>query len=195
MRNLLWLGVGVGVCAAAAAGGAALAGCSNSSQASPTDDGGGAGSLYTRLGEHAGIRAAVDKVVAAELADPDIASYFFNQVASPVPAGHPTVDQLEECLTDQLASAAGGTETYPTTVTDDAGSFTCRNMSAIHQGLKISGGTFTKFVTIAGGELTTLGVASGDVSTVAQVLTGAQSAIVDSNLADAGEMAYDAANP
>ena len=128
--------------------------------------------------------------MAQELGDPDIASYFFNQVASPVPAGHPTVDQLEECLTDQLANAAGGTETYPTTVTVDAGSFTCRDMTTIHAPLHISGGTFAKFVTIAAGELGTLGVAPADIQTVGGVLTGAKSAIVDSKLLDAGEQAY-----
>jgi hypothetical protein len=170
-------------------------GCSSTSTPSASPNGDAASTLYTRLGGHAGIRTAVDKVVAAELADPDIASYFFNQVATPVPANHPTVDQLEECFTDQLAQAAGGTETYPTTVTDDAGSFLCQDMASIHQPLKISGGTFAKFVTIAGGELAALGVASADVTTIAGVFTELQADIVDSARADAGEMAYDAATP
>ena len=126
----------------------------------------------------------------AELGDPDIASFFFNQVSSPVPAGHPTVDQLAECFTDELASAAGGPETFPTTVSDEAGSFTCRPMSAIHQPLHISGGTFDKFVMIAAGELQTLGVASGDIQTVGTVLVSAKTAVVDPGLVDAGEMPY-----
>jgi hemoglobin len=148
--------------------------------------------LYARLGNHAGIRGALDQVVKAELGDPAIASFFFNQVQSPVPAGHPTVDQLTECLTDQLANAAGGAEMFPTTVTDDAGSFTCRDMAVIHQPLHISGGTFDKFVMIAAGELQTLGVAATDIQTIGTVLTSTKSAIVDPNLADAGEMAHDA---
>jgi hypothetical protein len=198
MRNLLRLGIGI-VCAGCAISTAAI-GCSNGSSASPASNdedagGGDAGTLYTRLGGHAGIRNAVNMIVAQELGDPDIASYFFNQVASPVPAGHPTVDQLEECFTDLLGSASGGTETYPMTVTDDAGSFTCRDMMTIHQPLKISGGTFTKFIMIAGTELTALKVAPADVTTVATVLTGTSSAIVDPNLADAGELPYDAASP
>jgi hypothetical protein len=162
----------------------------------PAADAGGGDSaattLYERLGGHAGIRGALDQVVLAELGDPALASFFFNQVQNPVPAGHPTVDQLTECLTDQLSKAAGGQEAFPTTVTDDAGSFTCRDMVTIHRSFHISGGTFDKFVMIAAGELQTLGVAAGDIQAVGSVLTSAKPAIIDSNLADAGEMAYDA---
>jgi hypothetical protein len=167
------------------------------------DAGGDAGStLYSRLGGHAGIRGAVDAIVAAELMDADIKTYFFNQVATPVPVGHPTADQIEECFTDLLGMAAGGPETYPTTVvtlTDagaDAGSFLCRDLGTIHQPLKISGGTFDKFVMIAGGVLTSaMGTApytytAADITTVAGVLTGARSAVVDSNLNDAGAQVY-----
>jgi hypothetical protein len=146
--------------------------------------------LYQRLGNHAGIRSAVDAIVKAELGDPKIASFFFNQVASPVPAGHPTVDQLSECFTDLLASMAGGTETYPTTVTDEAGMFTCRNLAVIHQPLGISGGTFDTFVMIAATELQTLGVASADIATIGAVLEGTQTDIVSPSVADAGEQAY-----
>jgi hypothetical protein len=146
--------------------------------------------LYQRLGGHAGIRAAVNAIVGQELGDPDLASYFFNQVATTVPAGHPTTDQLEECFTDQLGSAAGGPENYPMTVTDDAGSFTCRDMTTIHAPLRISGGTFDKFIMIAGAELTTLGVSAADVTTVAGVLESERPAIVDANRADAGEEPY-----
>jgi truncated hemoglobin YjbI len=158
---------------------------------------GGAGdaastTLYQRLGNHAGIRSAVDHIVQAELGDPKIASFFFNQVATPIPAGHPNVDQLSECFTDLLASAAGGPEMYPTTVTDDAGSFTCRDLVAIHRPLHISGGTFDTFVMIAAGELQTLGVASSDIQTIGTVLNGTKAAIVDPNLGDAGEMGFDA---
>lgn len=155
--------------------------------------------LYTRLGGHAGIRGAINAIVAAELADPDMQTYFFNQVMMPVPAGHPTADQIEECLTDQLGMAAGGTETFPTTVVTlddagaDAGSFMCRgDLTAIHAPLLISGGTFDKFVMIAGGVLTTaMGTGpytytTDDINTVAGVLVGAKGAIVTASLADAG---------
>jgi hypothetical protein len=159
--------------------------------------GDGGSTLYTRLGGHAGIRAAVDAIVAAELADPEMKTYFFNQVAVPVPVGHPTADQLEECLTDQLANAAGGPEAFPTTVTTDAGAFACRgDMTLIHTPLKISGGTFDKFVMIAGGVLTSaMGTApytytTADIATVAGVLVSTKPAIVDPHLADAGFQAF-----
>ncbi len=173
---------------------AATFGCSSSpkSTANGSDASaeGSTSSLYARLGGHAGIRAAVDAIVKAELGDPKIASFFFNQVASPVPAGHPTVDQLSECFTDLLASVAGGTETYPTTVTDEAGTFTCRNLAAIHQPLGISGGTFDTFVMIAATELQTLGVASTDIATIGTVLEGTKTDVVSPSVADAGETAY-----
>jgi len=166
------------------------------SDSGPTDGGasadGASTTLYERLGNHAGIRSAVDAIVQAELGDPKIASFFFNQVASPVPAGHPTVDQLSECFTDLLASQAGGTEMYPTTVTDEAGTFTCRDLATIHQPLGISGGTFDTFVMIAAMELQTLGVASSDIATIGSVLEGTKTMVVSASVADAGEKAYDA---
>jgi hypothetical protein len=174
---------------------AALAGCSSSTKSNGTGSDasteGSTTSLYARLGGHAGIRSAVDAIIKAELGDPKIASYFFNQVASPVPAGHPTVDQLSECFTDLLASAAGGTEMYPATVTDEAGTFMCRsNLAIIHQPLGISGGTFDTFVMIAATELQTLGVASDDIATIGTVLEGTKAAIVSPSVADAWETAY-----
>lgn len=149
----------------------------------------GAGTLYTRLGQHAGIRTAVDAVVAAELADPDEASYFFWQVTPT--AGHPSADQVAECFTDLLASQAGGPETYPPDggVFDDAGivkTWQCRpDMTVIHAPLLISGGTFDKFITIAAGVLTP-GVNSCDLATIAGVLVGTKSSIVTPSLMDAG---------
>ena len=187
----------------------ATTGSASGSASGASDAGaeGGASTLYSRLGEHAGIRGAINAIVAAELADPDIQTYFFNQVASPVPAGHPTADQIEECFTDLLASLAGGSETYPTTVvtlTDagaDAGSFACRaDMVAIHAPLKISGGTFDKFIMIAGGVLTSaMGTGpytytSADITTIAMALTGQKSKVVDPAQADAGLQAYPGAD-
>ncbi|HLK37619.1 MAG TPA: hypothetical protein VKU41_12755 [Polyangiaceae bacterium] len=134
--NVRWVVLGLGTLAACGAV-AACSGDDNASGPSPDrgtngasdagSEGAGGGALYSRFGGHAGSRGAINAIVAAELADPDIQTYFFNQVASPVPAGHPTADQIEECFTDLLASLSGGSETYPTTVvtlTDaDAGSF------------------------------------------------------------------------
>jgi hypothetical protein len=180
-------------------------GSSNGSRSGSGSSSGGAGAadagstLYTRLGGHAGIRTAIDAIVAAELMDPDMKTYFFNQVTTPVPDGHPTADQIEECLTDQLGSAAKGPESFPTTVVTrddagaDAGSFACRDdMTTIHAPLLISGGTFDKFIMIAGGVLVSaMGTGSytyttDDIATVAGVLTGPKAAIVDPALEDAG---------
>jgi hypothetical protein len=146
---------------------------------------------YERLGGHTGIRAAVDKVLAQELADPDIASYLFNQLAVTTPPGHPNADQVAECFTYQLANVAGGPEPYPATVTTAAGSWTCRDMVASHKFLHISGGTFAKFVLIATTELQSLGVSADDVATIGSALESTRTDIVDPALADTGTQPYD----
>jgi hypothetical protein len=151
------------------------------------------GTLYSRLGGHAGIRTAINGIVAQELMDPEIASYFFNQVATPIPAGHPSADQIEECFTDLVGNAVGGTESYPPDggVTDDAGTFMCRgDMVTIHAPLLISGGTFDKFITIAGGVLTSAMVCPDDITTLATALESFKPAIVSAQYADAGEQSF-----
>ncbi len=140
--------------------------------------------LYQRLGGHAGIRSALDQVVAAELADTTIAPYFSAQTAGTTPQGHPNADQVEECLTNQLAAAAGGTETYPLTLPAAHGSWVCRDMMTIHQSMGISSETFDKFVMIAAGKLISLGVSNADVTTIGTVLNGAKPQIVSAS--DAG---------
>jgi hypothetical protein len=156
------------------------------------DSGGGVAcasgaTLYARLGGHDGIRKALDAIVANELMDPDIASYFFNQVANPIPAGHPNADQITECFTILLSGIAGGPYTYPPDggVTDDAGTFQCRDMATIHQPLLISGGTFDKFISIAAATLSP-SVCTADLTTIGAALEGTRTAIVTSSLADAG---------
>jgi hypothetical protein len=163
------------------------------------DTGGGGGDaaacsgtgLYYRLGCEAGITAAVGKIAAAELAIPDIASYFGASIAGV--AGHPTPAQIEACLVDQLATAAGGPGfTYPTTVTTSTGTFTCRSMPAAHATLFISGGSFTTFVTTAATTLQGLGVAAADITTIGTVLNGTKTDIVNPRLEDAGLETIDA---
>jgi hypothetical protein len=146
-----------------------------------------------RLGGHAGIRGAVNAIVAAELADPDIVTYFFFQTTPPTP-GHPTADQIEQCFTDLVATAVGGPgESYPPAggVTDDAGTFQCNpSMQAIHAPLLISTGTFDKFITIAGGVLTTAGVCPADIATLAGALEDTKTEVVTPSLIDAGYQAF-----
>jgi len=155
---------------------------------------GAATTLYERLGGHAGIRTAINAIVTAELNEPDIRTYFAPQLMTPVPAGHPNADQLEECFTDFISSQAGGTEVYPTTVTDDAGAWTCRNIVTTHADLYISGGTFDRFVTIAAGVLSAppFTISASDLTTLADVLNGTKTQIVAPSLADAGELPFDA---
>jgi hypothetical protein len=175
-----------------------------------TKDTGPTTTLYERLGKHAGIRAAVDAIVAQELMNADIASYFFFQAGAPG-NGHPTAADVSECFTDLVAEAAGGPEKYPATVATvavdggdagevvtieagtDAGTavYVCRaSMQTIHAPLLISGGTFDKFVAIAGAELTTIGVATADITTLAAALNSFKTEIVEDGGLDTGLQAF-----
>jgi truncated hemoglobin YjbI len=136
----------------------------------PAPSSGTSTTLYDRLGGHSGIRNAVQAVVAAELKDQEIAALFAN-VGQP---GHPTADQIEECLTDQLGNAAGGPETYPTT----ANGWACRDMASAHAGLHIDSTTFDNFVSIAAGVLKSAGVSDADIQTIGGVLNGTETSIV-----------------
>jgi hypothetical protein len=171
----------------AAADGATASG--NDAAADGATDAGS--TLFERLGGHAGIRSAVDAIVAQELQDPNIASYFFFQGGAPG-NGHPTADQIEECFTYFVGNAVGGpAQPYPTTVADEAGSFTCRDLRTIHAPLLISGGTFDDFIMIAGSTLTSLGtISSADVNTLANALIGTKPLIETASLADAGVQMY-----
>lgn len=197
----------IGLSVAVASSAAALA-CSSSSSpatpepdastpvedsaAPPATDGGVAcatgATLYDCLGGYAGIHSALEAIVKNELADPDIASYFFNQVATPVPAGHPTAAQIEDCFAVLLSQAAGGPYTYPPAggVTNDAGvTFVCRDMATIHQPLLISGGSFDQFVSIAAATLSP-SVCAADLAMIGSALEGTRPVIVYAPLADAG---------
>lgn len=153
-------------------------GCSSSSNTATTDAGtagadGTTRSLYQRLGGHDGINAALGKVVTAELANPTIAAYFSNVGK----AGHPSADQLIECLTIQLSQAAGGTEMYQPRTSMGKG-FTCRSMPEAHAGLAIKSEDFDTFVSIAGMSLSDQGVAAADITTIAGVLTSVKGDVV-----------------
>jgi truncated hemoglobin YjbI len=170
--------------------GAIVIGCSSGDSSSPSSTpsgqeptGSAQGSLYERLGGHDGIAKAVDGIVAEELKDPEIASYFFFQVQQPLPAGHPSADQIKECLVAQLGNAAGGPETYPMTAT---GGFKCRSMTAAHAKLSIPNGVFTKFLTIAAGVLKSAGVMDKDIETVGGVLEGTRDQVAQDHTRENG---------
>lgn len=101
-------------------------------------------SVYTQLGEEAGIATFVDGLVAEELKDPTIAPYF----AGLGTGGSPTAAQLKACLVQQVGNATGGPQPYPTTVSVDGG-WTCRTMAATHAGMNITATDFDTFVSIA----------------------------------------------
>lgn len=151
---------------------------------------GGADTLYARLGGRAGIAGAVDAIVAQELMDPEIASYFYFQVTAgssgmPPVDGHPNVAQLKSCLVNQLANAAGGPEQYPGAPADNMG-WQCRNMTASHAGLNIPGSVFDRFVTIAAGVLMGAGVAPADIAIIGGVLNSTRAQVAQGTDRDGG---------
>jgi hypothetical protein len=145
------------------------------------DSGGAdAGTLYTRLGGHAGITTAISAIVNKELTDPDIASFFAPNLQNP---NHkPQAGDIEECLVALLGNAAGGPEVYPTTTSTG---FTCRSMSDAHAALHIGNGTFDNFVSIAASVLQP-SLSAADLATVGGVLNGTKAAIVDPSAPDGG---------
>ncbi len=168
---------------------------SSSTAACPAD----AGNVYEELGGHAGIRGAVNAVVAAELQNADIASYFFYQSDAGAREGHPNVDQIEECFADFIESALGA-GSYPLTLTADAGNggaaYTCRDLGTAHRDLQIDEGTYVTFLTIAAGKLAGTGDGGLHVSPcLVNVLAGALTSssvegAVITNPSDAGLQAF-----
>ncbi|WP_394824397.1 hypothetical protein [Pendulispora albinea] len=131
-------------------------------------------SAYERLGKHEGLLAFVKGEVENKiLKDTNLKTYFFNQVKSPIPAGHPSAAQIEECFTRLVASVVGA-ETYPGAPVNDAANtntpnFTCRNMKASHAGLKIGDKTFDAFLNILATDLMPLVVADGKTPGAGQI--------------------------
>ena len=196
-QNRSWL-ASIALCAVAACGpsssnndAAADTGTrQDTGSSSDSSSGDAGGTLYSRLGGRAGIATAVDAIVAQELMDPEIASYFYFQVTNgssgmPPVDGHPNVAQLKSCLVNQLANAAGGTEQYPGTPADNMG-WQCRNMTASHAGLNIPGSVFDRFVTIAAGVLTSAGVAPADIAVIGGVLNSTRSQVAQDTMRDGG---------
>ena len=148
-------------------------------------------SLYDRIGGHANLRIAIADVITHEMADPIIGTYFFAQTASPVPAGHPTKDQIVECLTDWLGMQIGGSEGYPTTVTTATGSFACRSMQTAHAHLHIASATLDKFMMMAGVlSAPPYNLSSSDLSAIDVLFNSTRIRIVDPNAGGLGP--YDA---
>jgi hypothetical protein len=148
-----------GTAGTSGAGGLAMGGSSGSAAGSAGGsagpDGGTTLSLYDRLGGKTGLEMFVKTVVETKiLTDADLKTFFFNQVATPIPAGHPSAAQITVCFA-RFVGAALGADAYPGTAVADATntntpSFTCRSMVEAHQGastmLHIGSGSFDKFV-------------------------------------------------
>jgi hypothetical protein len=86
--------------------------------------------------------------------DSDLKTFFFNQVASPIPAGHPSAKQIVVCFA-RLVGSVLGKDAYPGAAVEDATNtntpmHTCRDMVASHKAagtqLNIGDGNFDKFI-------------------------------------------------
>jgi hypothetical protein len=162
-------GKGTAGSSSAGKGGSSTAGTSATTEAGA----GGETSIYEDLGETKGITDAVDAIVAAEVQDMDIASYFSQSTSNPNYS--PSVADIKACLVIQLAAVSGGPYTYPAKT---AAGYQCRDMVTTHADLGINSGTFDKFVSIAATVLTTAGVPMKDLVVIGGVLDNTKPAIV-----------------
>ena len=156
-----------------------------------------AGTLYSRLGGDPGIHALVEAMTAAELADEEIKSYFFNQLATPVPAGHCTIAEMNACFSDYISVLVQGLPAdSPPTLSVDAGdgavvSYTCIFFHIVHPPLSISGGTYDRYVAIASEALANARVSPCDIATIFGTINSTQRQdIVSGALKDAGAQPY-----
>jgi hypothetical protein len=130
---------------------------SSGSSGSSGDVGSDAGtlSLYDRLGGKSGLESFVQTVVETKiLTDADLKTFFFSQVATPIPAGHPSAKQIVVCFA-RLVGAVLKADTYPGAAVNDPANtntpnHTCRDMIGAHKAagtqLNIGSGNFDKFV-------------------------------------------------
>ncbi len=140
----------------------ALLGCNNNAGSEETD--GSGETIYDRLGQEDGIRAAVESLVVNRIApDPRINAYFLNDSVD--------VGIVINCLTVQLSSLTGGPQEYPTP--------DCRDMKESHEGLGISDADFVDLANHVVDELSERGVAQADIDVIAEALTGMYEDIVE----------------
>ena len=129
-----------------------------------SDDSKSAGTIYDRLGQEDGIRAAVTDIVVDRIAaDPRINAYFFNSGGD--------VGIIINCLTLQLGSLTGGPQEYPNA--------DCRDMKSSHEGLGISDADFMDLAGHVVDELNERGVAQADIDVIVEALTGMYDDIVE----------------
>lgn len=160
--------------------------------ATPTDSGtdSTASTLYDRLGKNAGLKSAMDAIVADELKDPEIAAFFAPNLnpAGP-PAGRPNGAQIKGCLVEQIANASHDTTKgdtampYPTKLADG---FQCRDMKTSHAGLGVTESAFNKFGAIAAAVAKGAGLAEADLTSLTNFLAVNKAAIVSAPVTDGG---------
>jgi len=152
--------------------------------------------LYERLGKKTGIAVGIDVVFAAELQDPEVASYYaFNGVDGGAPAaGHPSAEQIKACFVNQVAAIAGGPEAYPGTPADSLG-WQCRSMAAAHANLGIPSGVFDKFIAIAASSLKQLGVADADIAVIGAAFLASEPQVAQDKTRDSGPFIPPAGGP
>jgi hemoglobin len=114
-------------------------------------------SIYERLGEQRGIRAAVDDFYERVLADPELASYFDGI----------DMGRLRAHQTKLLVQVTGGPVEYDG-----------RELAVAHDGLDVTPGAFDRVVGHLVSTLTDLGVQDRDIAAVGQALTANRANIV-----------------
>lgn len=142
----------------------------------------GGATLYDRLGGHGCIRKLLTNVVAQSLKDPQLASYFVQNLPCTRP-GHPTPHQLIACFTDLVGSAAGGTEAYPSTTPDG---WACRSMKESHSALHVPNDAFDKLITTAAAVAVVGNVSPQDIAALGALLGSTRAQIVDPTAPDGG---------
>jgi hypothetical protein len=173
-------------------GGAGNGGAGGAGTAGACSD---AGTLYSRLGGDTGIHALVEAMTAAELADEEIKSYFFNQLATPVPAGHCTIAEMNACFTNYISIVSQGLQAdNPPSVVVDAGgttfSYMCKFFHVVHPPLLITGGTYDRYVMIASAALANANVSACDIAALFGIISTQRQDIVSPSLKDAGAQPY-----
>ncbi|MFO7564198.1 MAG: group 1 truncated hemoglobin [Enhygromyxa sp.] len=130
----------------------------------------GGDTIYDRLGQEEGIRAAVTDIVVDRIApDPRINAYFLNDEVD--------VGIVIGCLTLQFSALTGGPQEYPGT--------DCRDMKTSHEGLGISDADFMDLAGHVVDELVERGVAQDDIDVIVEALTGTYDDIVEDPSNDA----------
>lgn len=125
---------------------------SGSSGSSGTTGDSGTLSLYERLGGKTGLESFVQSVVETKiLTDADLKTFFFAQVATPIPAGSPSAKQIVVCFARFVGTALQA-DTYPGAPVNDPANtnnpnHTCRDMVKSHRPfLNIGTANFDKFI-------------------------------------------------